>query len=288
MGPNYSDLIYFSEVANTLNISRAAERLGITQPSLSLAIKRLESSIGTDLLIRSKSGVKLTKTGERFVQSSRELVLNWEKIKSNSLKKELKISGYYSLGCHISVAHYTLPYVLPQVMKKFTDLDLNLYHNLSRKVLEQIISFKIDIGLVVNPVKHPDLIINKVCSDKVQFWTHKNLNKSKSSVLIYDPELIQSQTMIKKLKKHSINISQHIKTSNLEVIRSLIEKNVGIGILPNRVATHSTKNVLRPLDSYPFFNDEICLIYRFDTLKTSAEKEFIKYLKQTLTKHFST
>ena len=45
MLPNFSDLTYFLEVANTTNISRAAERLGITQPSLSAAMKRLEDSV---------------------------------------------------------------------------------------------------------------------------------------------------------------------------------------------------------------------------------------------------
>ncbi len=287
MGPNYSDLVYFSEVASTLNISRAAERLGITQPSLSLAIKRLEDNLGTSLLIRSKSGVRLTKNGERFIQSSRELILSWEKIKTNTLKQEQTISGNYTFGCHISVAHYTLPYILPTVFKKYKNIDFKLVHDLSRKVLEQVISFKVDFGLVVNPTKHPDLIIHKVCTDKVQFWAHKKLDKTKPTVLIYDPNLVQAQTMLKKLKKNDIQIKQHITTSNLELIRSLIEQNVGVGILPGRVATDSTKKALVAVDNYPFFNDEICLVYRFDTLKTQSEKLFIKDLRETLLRAFS-
>jgi DNA-binding transcriptional LysR family regulator len=55
------DLKYLIEVANTKNISRAAERIGIAQPSLSLAIKRLEEACGVALIVRSKNGVQMTK-----------------------------------------------------------------------------------------------------------------------------------------------------------------------------------------------------------------------------------
>ncbi len=286
MGPAYSDLVYFIEVSNTLNISRAAERLGITQPSLSLAIKRTEDSIGTKLLIRSKSGVKLTKAGERFVTHSRSLLLEWAKIKHNTLLSEQELTGSYNIGCHTSVALYTLPHTLPQIYKKHSNIDINFSHNLSRLVTEKVISFKLDFGIVVNPTKHPDLIISKICKDKVQFWAHKNWDKNKKQTLIYDPELTQSQSILKKLSKKSINIKQHIKTSNLELIRSLTEKNMGIGILPGRVVADSSKKLLKPLDIYPFFNDEICLIYRMDCMKTSAEKDFLTTIKTELKKYF--
>lgn len=60
MMPSPADLSYFIEVGNVLNLSRAAERLGISQPSLTLSIQRLEHSVGTALLIRSNKGVTLT------------------------------------------------------------------------------------------------------------------------------------------------------------------------------------------------------------------------------------
>ncbi len=64
MIPSPTDLKYFMEVAQTQNVSRAAERLGISQPSLSLAIRRMEQSVGAPLLIRSKRGVTMTQAGK--------------------------------------------------------------------------------------------------------------------------------------------------------------------------------------------------------------------------------
>ena len=78
--PSADELKYFLEVAHTLNLSRAAERLGITQPALTLAMHRLEETLGQRILIRSKSGVKLSRAGEKLVAQTRLLVHEWEKI----------------------------------------------------------------------------------------------------------------------------------------------------------------------------------------------------------------
>src|SRR5688500_16984767 len=113
MMPSPSELQYFIEVAGTLNVSRAAERLGISQPTLSLAIQRLENSFGAPLLIRTKSGVKLTHAGQRLVTQARALVHEWEKIRGDALRDETEIRGRYIVGCHPSVALYSLPNFLP-------------------------------------------------------------------------------------------------------------------------------------------------------------------------------
>src|SRR5689334_19918927 len=100
MPPAYADLSYFIEVAQSGNISRAAERLGITQPSLSAAVKRLEDSVGATLFIRGRTGVQLTKSGTELLRKGRLLLLNWEQLKADVKKKETGVSGQYVIGCH--------------------------------------------------------------------------------------------------------------------------------------------------------------------------------------------
>ena len=102
MIPSPTELSYFLEIVLTKNISRASERLGITQPSLSLAIKRLESDVGCELLLRSKTGVALTKAGQRFSQSAKKLLQEWECVHQSIKKEETEITGQYRLGAHIS------------------------------------------------------------------------------------------------------------------------------------------------------------------------------------------
>ena len=283
--PSFNDITYFLEVAETGNISRAAERLGITQPSLSSAIKRLEDSIGTTLFTRSRKGVQLTKAGNELSSKGRLLLLNWEQLKNEINRRESAVTGQYVLGCHPSVALYTLPHFLPQLMKDYPELEIKLTHDLSRKITEGVISYNIDFGIVVNPVKHPDLVIKELCQDEVGFWVSKKISpnqkvESNNAVLVFDPNLNQSQKLISDMEKKKINFSRQIHSTSLEVITDLVNEGAGVGILPARVATRHKSLQLKPLGTnYPVFKDRICLIYRADSQKTKGREIISQAIK---------
>lgn len=88
-----TELYYFNEVCRTLNFSRASERLGISQPSLSQAMKRLERFIGAPLFLRLKSGVRLTKAGEQLHKHTDALLTLWERVKAESLASCQEVQG---------------------------------------------------------------------------------------------------------------------------------------------------------------------------------------------------
>jgi LysR family transcriptional regulator, cell division regulator len=261
MIPSPADLTYFIEVANTLNVSRAAERLGISQPSLSLAMQRLEQSVGAPLLTRSKKGVSLTQAGKQLLGHARHLLQTWEGLRAETLASVNEIKGTYTIGCHVSVALYTLPYFLPKLMEKNPGLDINLRHDLSRRIAEDVVSMKIDVGIVINPVEHPDLVLHRLCRDEVTLWTAaQNDNKD---LLICDPELLQSQALLKDLKKRGMNFTRTMHSESLEVIAELTAAGAGIGILPSKVAERARKKLTR-VPKAPVFYDELCLIFRVE------------------------
>ncbi len=138
MLPNASDLTFFVEIAASKNMSRAAERLGITQPALSQSMKRLEHNFGEQLLLRSKSGVTLTKAGEKLARKARSLLEEWNFLKEEAKKDQKELRGRYSLGVHTSVSLFTLQYFLPNLLKKYQELEIKLHHDLSRKVTEDV------------------------------------------------------------------------------------------------------------------------------------------------------
>jgi DNA-binding transcriptional LysR family regulator len=286
--PTFADITYFIEVAQTKNISRAAERLGITQPSLSSAMKRLEDSLGVTLFIRGRSGVQLTKAGRELLGKGRLLLLNWEQLRTDINKKETGVSGQYIIGCHPSVALYSLSSFLPNLVHQYPELEIKLTHDLSRKITEGVISFEIDFGIVVNPVRHPDLVINELCTDDVSFWTAAKPSVTQSldsnkGVLICDLNLIQVQKLIDDLQKRNQGFKRVIQSSSLEVITDLTASGVGVGILPKRVATRVSTQKLRPLnDSLPIFKDKICLIYRADAQKTHGSRIIIDAIKASV------
>ena len=280
-----NELIYFVELANTLNFSRASERIGISQPSLSTAIKRLEHSIGTELFIRSKNGVTLTQAGKRLLSHSKQLLQLWNTVKSESLASHHEVQGCVLLGCHPSVALYSLRKFLPYLFSNYPKLEIQLKHDLSRKILESVINLSIDIGIIVNPVKHPDLIIHKLYDDKVALWhsaSSKNANQnihSGDAVIICDPELMQTQSLLKQIHTDGVKYRRIITTSSLEVIASLTAYGGGIGILPTSVALSAYPTKLKPLPKTPTYHDEICLAYRHENRNIKAVQTIISAIK---------
>lgn len=267
-----SDLRYFMEVADTENLSRAAERIGISQPSLSLAIRRIEETLGTDILIRSKKGVNLTKSGLMLLKNSKSLLQHWNSVKNEALDSMNEVTGNISLGCHPSVGLYTLEKFIPKLLLEFPSLEFSLKHDLSRNITEQVISLKIDIALVINPVRHPDLVIKKLIEDTVTLWT-SGVNED---VLICDPELLQTQTLLKKLRKKGINFTRVITSSSLDNITTLCASGAGVGIIPSRVAKKLGQKRITQFKGAPIFKDELCLAYIVENKKVRAIQEVVK------------
>jgi len=291
MLPNASDITYFLEIAKAGNITRAAQRLGVAQPSLSLAIRRLEGSLGEQIFTRTKKGVYLTPAGNELLKHSKNLLDYWEVVKSHALTVTNEIKGKLSLGCHPSVGLYSLKNFLPEVLRGNPHLEISLKHDLSRKITDEIINFRIDMGIVVNPIKHPDLVIRKLCEDEVTLWSIKAEKGKESSVLDYkngtaviicDPELIQAQTVIKKLKSKRIGYSRVLASNSLENITNLCAKGAGIGIIPTRVVNTCNWPELRRVANAPVFKDEIALIYRVE----NKNIETIKYMSAKIQEAF--
>ncbi len=280
MMPSPSDLTYFVEVAEALNLSRASERLGISQPSLSLAMRRLEDSVGTQLLLRSKRGVTLTQGGRQLLTHAKYLLQSWDSVKTQTLASVNDIQGSYTIGCHPSVALNILPAFLPELMRHHPKLDIRLRHDLSRRIAEDVISLKIDIGVVVNPVQHPDLVIHRLCEDEVTLWAGPRCNKT---VLICDPDLAQSQSLLKRLKKHRMVFERIISSGNLEVIAELTAAGCGIGILPAKVAGRARKPLQR-VPKAPVFLDEHCLIYRVENKNVKTIQALSAAIKGSMAK----
>ena len=271
---NTLDLKYFLEVAQTLNISRAAERLGVGQPALSQAMRRLEESFGVVLLDRYKTGVRLTTAGQRLREEGHKTLENFDRLKELVVGSNSLIEGQYSIGCHPSVALYTLPHFLKDLMSTNPGLSFRLVHGLSREVLEEVVSFKVDFGIVINPVRHPNLVIKELARDRVGFWVAANGVKD---TLIYDPSLNQTQSLLQKMKK--LSFKRTIESANLEVIAELAESGCGAAILPGRVAKRFPK--LRKLESHlSEVEDVLCLVYRSDRQKSAAAKLIIETIRE--------
>lgn len=274
MLPSATDLEYFLEVSRTLNISRAAERIGISQPTLTQSIRKLESAVGAQLLIRTRTGVRLTKPGLRISGQIVSLLESWGSLQKEAQQDEHELQGKFRVGSHPSVARYTLPHFFKELARRAPRIEIELVHDLSRHIAEAIINYRVDLGLVINPVAHPDLVLKKIANDQVTiFESPKRFGKW----LFGDPELMQTQWVLKRLKKANLDFTHFVAAPNLEVVHRMTAAGAGYGVLPSRVAQCEPGTLLSVVDmKLPHFKDELFLVYRKEVMSSRAAKTLIE------------
>jgi DNA-binding transcriptional LysR family regulator len=273
-----TELEYFIETYKTEHVSRAAVRLNVTQPTLTQAIQRLEEKLGHKLFFRTKQGVTPTKEGIIFYQSAKELLEKWEDIQTSINSSATELKGSFKLGIHPSVAAYILPDFFKILDKEAPQIEIQLIHDLSRKILEQVLSHEIDFGIVINPVKHPDLVLKKLLNDEVKFWVNKSIKKIPERIFV-DTSLHQTEALINKTFKKYFSNWKITSTSNLELIRTMALSGAGIAILPERVAKVDNIQLVEYNKTLPVFSDELYLAYKVGAMNSFAAKTVLKMFR---------
>lgn len=273
-----ADLRYFVALAQIKHMSRAAEKLGITQPALSHCISRVEVELNTTLFLRSKKGVELTPAGKRLYTQSRLLQQQWQRV-VNSVHDEVDApQGHIQLGIHSAVAQYALPLFLPEFLKQNPRINVQLHHDLSRHLTSDVIAGKIDVAIVVNPVAHPDLVIRDLCKDEVTIWRPKHCQNS--NLLLIEPHLLQTQDILSKLGKKKIVFSQVVESSSLELIAQLLSAGTGYAVLPKRIVQEFCGNHVETVKGAPVFHDRICVVFKTEFKSLRRGQVFLEALKE--------
>ena len=143
-------LQYFLSVVQEENISRAAEVLHVTQPTLSRQMAQLEEELGTQLFIRGKH-LTLTDAGVMLRHRAEEVVSLMDKIEME-IHNQNEIGGVISIGSGGLNASHMLPAVMDGFRKKYPKVQYQLYTNSAEYIKEQLEQGLLDIGLLLEPV----------------------------------------------------------------------------------------------------------------------------------------
>jgi DNA-binding transcriptional LysR family regulator len=160
-------------------------------------------------------------------------------------------------------------------MEEHPNLNITFKHDMSRHITNAVINMQIDIGIVVNPVQHPDLVIHELSQDYISLWRaadhdYKLQNPyNGDAVLICAPQLLQSQSIIKQLSQNKIKYSRIVETDDLNVISELTAHGGGIGVMPESTA-QKARFPLKRLGDAPSYDDQHCLIYRAENKNIKA------------------
>lgn len=146
-------LEYYLAVAKQGNITRAAEQLHVTQPTISRQLMDLEENVGTPLMIRGKRQVTLTEAGVLFQQRAEEIVALMEKTLRDVSDLDDLLGGTVSIGCVETRASRMLAKALKGFSAQYPKVQYDLYSGIGDDIREKLDQGELDFGILVEPVE---------------------------------------------------------------------------------------------------------------------------------------
>lgn len=247
MSFNIRQIRYFVAAAEAGKIVAAASTVGISPSAITEAIQDLEETVGTQLVTRHRSGIKVTYDGYVFLQHCRNILSALSAATYAVGAHRKRVGGELRLGVTITVAGYFLAAPLARFRRSFPDVDITI-RELDRSVIEkQLIAGQLDIGiLLVSNLKHmADLSTETLAKSRRRLWTSSNhplLAKPKVTLRdIAKEPYIQltideaAKTTLSYWSKNNLEPTIVFRTDSVEAVRSLVATGAGITILSDMV-----------------------------------------------------
>ena len=142
------DWLAFVAIAEEKNITKAAERLFVSQPGLSKRLKNLEQEFGAQLVMRAPNGVVLTPQGEYLLGYAKDMLVKLRKTKEYTENIKNKVQGTLRLGTSSIFAHYELSQILKGFLERYPDVDISLQTGLSQVVIRMLQKEEISVAIL--------------------------------------------------------------------------------------------------------------------------------------------
>ncbi|MDU4255439.1 LysR family transcriptional regulator [Pseudomonas sp.] len=156
----------FLAVAQSLSFAQACERLHLSQPALSLAIKSLEDSLGGQLLVRTTRSVALTPEGETLLPLARRLLADWDNAEEVMHQHFTLQLGKVSIAAMPSFAGNLLPAVLRAFRDRHPKVNVAVHDVINEQVLEMVRNRRVELGIALEPDSLDGLIFTPFYTDR--------------------------------------------------------------------------------------------------------------------------
>ncbi len=244
----------FLAVARTLNFSRAAEALHLSQPALSTQIKALEEYLGTDLFARNRREVSLTAAGQAFLTDAEMLIQQIANIELRIKRISAGDSGHLRIGFVASATLGLVPNMALAFKKQYPNVSFELKNMPTVQQLDGIRNGLLDAGLIRMPLEEADMSITLVHREPFAVALPKNHPLARNRELRvrdlahqpfiaygerWAPAFYQTWTGICRDAGFSPNIIQ--ETGEMDTAAALVAAGLGVAILPEGITRRNRK-----------------------------------------------
>lgn len=164
-----AQLRYFVAVARAGTFTRAAEQEGVTQPSLSQQVRKLEDSLGMPLFERRGRSVRLTQAGQRLLPQARTLLRQAAEARQSLSELRNRVSGPLAVGAIPTVMPYWLAPQIAGFQSRYGEVELQLVENITARLIEGLQTGDLDLAIVSLPISFPDIVCSELFREELLF-----------------------------------------------------------------------------------------------------------------------
>lgn len=236
--PNIYHLKYFSKAAELKSLAAASKALNISQPAISQAIRKLEETLGCELLLHTKNRFKLTEEGRLLLERSRGILTQLEELKSELQRRSQTLTGPLNIATSSEVARYLLPPILKKFMKAHEAVRPQIHLGSVTEIAEMVRSAKVDFGIVIEGNRIPGFD-NKLLGEGGFRCVVRNGGSwpahPRFLTTLESPGWSELQ---KHYHRHTGQTAQTALTvESWEVISQMAQQGMGVGFVPDFVAS---------------------------------------------------
>ncbi len=161
-----TELKYLIAVAQEGHFGRAARRVFVSQPTLSIGIKKLEAELDVQIFERLSHKVVPTQVGEHIVEAAKNTLMSVDTIRAIAEEAKGKLTGEVKLGAIYTICPYLLPKIIPDLREHAPDLQVYIREDYTRQLMESLKTGELDVALISLPVEQSSLFEIKVISEE--------------------------------------------------------------------------------------------------------------------------
>ena len=243
-----TELKYVLAVAREKHFGRAAEACFVSQPTLSVAIKKLEEELGVTLFERGGGGeLSITPAGERVTEQAALIFELVDGIKDLAAEAKDDLQGPLKLGAIYTIAPYLLPELIPQLHERAPQMPLLLEENYTRVLTEKLKKGELDAMIVATPVEDPSILALPLYEEPFvvavpadHAWKKKkavdSVELEQESLLLLGSGHCFRDQVLKVCpalnRSASDGLQKTLESSSLETIRHMVASGMGTTVLP--------------------------------------------------------
>lgn len=284
---NLKRLEYFCQLAVLGNFTRAAHKIGIAQPALTIAIQKLEQEVGLKLINRAEKNALLTAEGEVLYKLSTQLLSQVKQVELELEELKNLERGTIRFGVSAMMGSYYFPKILTAFKQKHPKIKIHLVDQGTAALEKMLLNGELDLALVRGDLENSQLRYTELINEEVVAGMAKSHPLAAEQTLslaqfcqqplvLFHEGYFLREVVSQYAKKHHLALDVRMETNLIELQKSLVRNGVGITTCLARILQNEPQMTSIPFE--PKIEFKLSLAWKKNHSVSQASKAFMTYL----------